>query len=223
MWTAAPENVNFTGQLPRVEVAGNWRCPQILRTMEGMDVTLAVSVDAFFHEMVAEAVGQADLGASEPATWYLVTLLGEFARQPVSREPLGLRLVEPVADGAAHVKRLKEVGDTSLYVAGYFTESLARSLVDVDYYVGLGQSAYHQLARQLSGAALGEVYAELADKFPAFVDVLMLIRRRVDYSTSDINKLYEIWLRTRDAWVEKKLRQAGVIIGSGDPGTKVIQ
>ena len=52
---------------------------------------------------------------------------------------------------------------------------------------------------------------------------LMLIRRRVDYSTSDINKLYEIWLRTRDAWVEKKLRQAGVIIGSGDPGTKVIQ
>jgi hypothetical protein len=39
-------------------------------------------------------------------------------------------------------------------------------------------------------------------------------------ATSDINRLYDIWLRTRDAWVEKKLKQAGLIV---DPGSKVIQ
>ena len=39
-------------------------------------------------------------------------------------------------------------------------------------------------------------------------------------ATSDIHRLYDIWLRTRDEWVEKKLKQAGLLV---DPGCKVIQ
>ena len=38
------------------------------------------------------------------------------------------------ADPGERVKTLKEVGDTSLYVSGFFAESLTRSLVDVDYW-----------------------------------------------------------------------------------------
>jgi hypothetical protein len=194
-----------------------------------MDVTLAATVDAFFHEMVTEALDEADIGASEPAGWYLVNLLGDFTKVRLTDDPLGVKLVEPSADAAERMRKLKEVGDTSLYVAGYFAESLTRTLVDVDYYVGLGQSAYGQLSRQLGnssnagGASISEVYAELADNFPQFVDVLMAVRRRVDYSTTDVTKLYEIWLRTRDAWVEKRLRQAGLIVGDVDPGSLVIQ
>ena len=197
--------------------------------MEVMDVTLATSVDAFFHEMVTEALDEADLGASEPAGWYLVNLLGDFTRTRLTDDPLGVKLVEATVDAGDRMKKLKEVGDTSLYVAGYFTESLSRSLVDVEYYVGLGQSAYGQLSRQLGGnsnaggGSISEVYGELAEKFPQFVDVLMAVRRRVDYSTTDVTKLYEIWLRTRDEWVEKRLRQAGLIVGTGDPGLLVIQ
>jgi hypothetical protein len=102
---------------------------------------------------------------------------------------------------------------------------LTRSLVDVDYYVGLGQTAYTQLARSLGPKkSIGEVYEELAAKFPQFVDVLAAVRKRVTIAelnaTSDIGRLYEIWLRTRDAWVEKKLKQAGLLV---DPGTRVIQ
>ncbi|HPH68056.1 MAG TPA: hypothetical protein PLF40_20005 [Kofleriaceae bacterium] len=192
--------------------------------IEIMDVTLATSVDAFFHEIVTEAMDEAAIGASETASWYLVNLLGDFTRARLTDDPLGVKLVEPAADAAERVRKLKEVGDTSLYVAGYFAESLSRTLVDVDYYVGLGQSAYGQLSRQLgTGGAIGEVYGELAENFPKFVDVLMAVRRRVDYSTTDVTKLYEIWLRTRDAWVEKRLRQAGLIVGDVDPGSLVIQ
>jgi len=99
-----------------------------------------------------------------------------------------------------------------LYVAGFFAESLNRSLVDVDYYVGIGQTAYGQLARSFGASALTEVYAELADKFPHFVDVIAEVRKRTDFATSDVSRLYEIWLRTRDAWIEKKLRAAGVLV-----------
>ena len=182
-----------------------------------MDVTLAASVDEYFHEVVSDALSAVDLDASEPASWYLVGLLGDFTSARLTDEPLGLKLAQQqLAAGGERVKNLKQVGDTSLYVAGFFAESLSRSLVDVDYYVGIGQNAYMQLARSFGSKSIGEVYEELAAKFPRFVDVLMQVRKRTHMAelnaTTDIGKLYEIWLRTRDAWVEKKLAAAGLIV-----------
>jgi hypothetical protein len=190
-----------------------------------MDVTLASSVDEFFHEVVTDALQVVDVDASEPASWYLVGLLGDMTRARLTDEPLGVKLAQVETDPGTRVSTLKQVGDTSLYVAGFFAESLNRSLVDVDYYVGLGQSAYAQLARSLgSQRAITDVYTELAEKFPRFVDVLAEVRKRTSINelgaTTDIVRLYEIWLRTRDEWIEKKLRAAGVLV---DPGTKVIQ
>jgi hypothetical protein len=182
-------------------------------------LTLATTVDEFFHEVVNDALTAKQVDASEPAGWYLVTLLGEFTTARLSDEPLGVKLACTGDEPGARVRRLKEVGDTSLYVAGFFAESLTRGLVDVDYYVSLGKSAYAQLARQLavsprSGSrSIPEVYAELADNFPRFVDVLAEIKKRVDFGQADLVRLYEVWLRTRDEWVENKLRESGLIVG----------
>ena len=187
-----------------------------------MDLTLAASVGEFFHEVVTDALSAIDLDASEPASWYLVGLLGDMTRARLTDEPLGPKLAQVTADAGERVKTLKQVGDQSLYVAGFFAESLSRSLVDVDYYVGIGQNAYAQLARSLSGAqkTLTDVYEELAEKFPQFVDVLTEVRKRTDFATPDVGRLYEIWMRTRDEWIEKKLRALGVLV---DVDPKVIQ
>src|ERR1051325_6281562 len=162
-----------------------------------MDVTLATSVDEFFHEVVTDALSAVDFGASERAGWYLVGLLGDFTTQRVSDEPLGLKLAAAPDSPGLRVRALKEVGDTSLYVAGFFAESLSRSLIDVDYYVGLGQTAYTQLPRSLGQQrSLGEGYEELAATLPKFVDVLAAVRKRVQIAelnaTSDVNRLYDI-------------------------------
>src|SRR5436190_24204923 len=160
-----------------------------------MDVTLAASVDEFFHEVVADALSAVDLDASEPASWYLVGLLGDFTKARLTDEPLGIKLAQPGADPGDRVRNLKQVGDTSLYIAGFFAESLTRSLVDVDYYVGLGQTAYAQLARSFGSGSktIGEVYEELAENFPQFVDVLAQVRKRVSIAelnaTTDVGRL----------------------------------
>jgi hypothetical protein len=151
-----------------------------------------------------------------------------MSRARLTDEPLGVKLAQPAADAGQRVRTLKEVGDTSLYIAGFFAESLNRSLVDVDYYVGLGQTAYGQLARSLGGQrSICEVYEELADKFPSFVDVLAEVRKRTTISelgaTPDIGKLYEMWLKTREEWIEKKLRAAGVLVDPRSESGKVIQ
>jgi hypothetical protein len=182
-------------------------------------------VDEFFHEAVSDALSAVDLDASQPASWYLVGLLGDFTKARLTDEPLGIQLAAPAGDAAERVKTLKHVGDTSLYVAGFFAESLSRSLVDVEYYVGLGQNAYAQLARSLSASrSIGEVYEELSEKFPKFVDVLAQVRKRTYLAelnqTTDVGKLYDIWLRTRDEWVEKKLKAAGLLVDLGDKGVQ---
>jgi hypothetical protein len=177
-----------------------------------MDVTPAASVDAFFHEVVTDAVEAVHLDTSEPAEWYLVSLLGDFTRGRITDAPLGLELARARdAEPGERVRALKQVGDTSLYVSGFFTESLGRKMIDADYYIGLGSRAYAELAGRLGGS-LTEVYRELADKFPRFVDVLAEVRRRCDFLGADVVKLYEQWLKTRDEWIEKKLRGFGVLV-----------
>jgi hypothetical protein len=187
----------------------------------GIDVVPHASVDAFFHEVLTDALESMKVDATEPAGWYLVSLLGDFTRARLPDEPLSLKLAHSVsADPGERVKTLKEVGDTSLYVAGFFAESLSRKLVDADYYIGLGRGAYAELAGRMGAGSITEVYRELAEGFPGFVEVLAEVRRRVDFAGADIMKLYEQWLRTRDEWIEKKLRALGVLV---DTGSKVIQ
>lgn len=177
-----------------------------------MDVTPHASVEGFFYEVLTDALQAVQVEATEPAGWYLVSLMGEFTRARLPDEPLAMKLAQArVAQPSERFRGLKEVGDTSLYVAGFFTESLSRKLVDADYYISLGRGAYAELAGHLGGS-LTEVYRELAGNFPAFVEVLAEVRRRVDFAGYDVMKLYQQWLSTRDAWIEKKLRALGVMV-----------
>jgi hypothetical protein len=177
-----------------------------------MDVTPHASVDEFFHKVVTDALEVVALDTSDTTEWYLVSLLGEFTKARISDEPLGMKLVNARAvEPSERFRQLKEVGDTSLYVSGFFNESLGRKLVDAEYYIGLGTRAYAELAGRLGGS-LTAVYGELSEKFPRFVDVLTEVRRRCDFVGADVMRLYEEWVRTRDAWVERKLRMFGVLV-----------
>ncbi len=68
------------------------------------------------------------------------------------------------------------------------------------------------------------MYEELAEKFPRFVDVLAQVRKRTSINelgaTPDVGRLYESWLKTREEWIEKKLRALGVLV---EVDHKVIQ
>ncbi|HEU5060662.1 MAG TPA: hypothetical protein VFU21_29225 [Kofleriaceae bacterium] len=182
-----------------------------------MSLTTHTSVEAFFQEILAGALERQRVAASEPTEFYLVGLLGEYAKARLPDHALSLRLVATQGDAGERVRALKEVGDTTLYVAGFFADSLERKLVGVDYYMDLGQAAYHELAHRLATSSVAEVYAELSGKFPRFVEVLMEVRRHVAFASQDVVHLYEEWVRTRSDWVEKRLRALGVMVSAADP------
>jgi hypothetical protein len=175
------------------------------------------SVESFFHEVVTEALDRQGVEASEPTEWYLVSLLGEFAHSRITDDALALKLADQHAEASERVKNLKQVGDTSLYVTGFFADSLERKIVGVDYYMGIGATAYRELSRRLTNSTVAEVYDELSGGFPQFVDVLAEVRRNVDFGGDDVGRLYHEWLRTRADWVERRLAHLGLVVTPAGP------
>ena len=172
----------------------------------------------YFKELVESAMQHQRLAARETTSFYLVNLLAGFIhRQDASRdvEPLGVRFVKALqAGGALQRDGLRQVGDRSLFISGFFSDSLNRSLVDVDYYIALGERAYGSLARQ-SEDSVAEVFDELSEKFAGFVDVLGEVSERTALaSNTDLLRLYEKWLRTGTPRSGDLLAQGGIVPNS---------
>ena len=181
----------------------------------------------FFRDLVESALHRQHLSAREGTSFYLVNLLAGFVRgdRPSSGddEPLGVRFVKALQEaGARQRDELRRVGDRSLFISGFFADSLSRSLVDIDYYMQLGEHAYGSLARQADGT-YGDVFDELAGKFPAFVDVLGEVSERTAMaSNADLLRLYEKWLRTRSRRSGDLLAARG-IVPNASIGSRFIQ
>jgi hypothetical protein len=170
----------------------------------------------YFKELVETAMQHQRLAAHETTSFYLVNLLAGFvhleSRAYNDNEPLGIRFAKALqAGGALQRNGLREVGDQSLFISGFFSDSLNRSLVDVDYYIALGGRAYGSLARQ-SDEAFAVVFDELASKFSGFVDVLGEVSERTALSSNtDLLRLYEKWLRTRSPRSGDLLAERGIV------------
>ena len=184
-----------------------------------------VSLQEFFKDSVAEAMQKQGVAADDHTAYYVVNMLTLFARHEELYErsktgpglqPLALLLAEAAEapDRDARNAVLRRVGDTSLFVAGFLGDGFARKLVDVDYYINMGGAAYGRLSDNvrgtLQGRALSTVFAELAEKFREFVDVLTEIRASGSTAALDVLRLYEVWLRTGSRRSARLLREHGI-------------
>ena len=170
------------------------------------------SVVEYFKELVDGALANQHVEAGELTAFYVVHLLSEFVRRPGDDEPLGPKLLAALdASGVQRRATLKQVGDASLFISGFFVDSLRRKPVDVDYYMTIGGRAYDALSRDDDGG-FSPVFAELAEKFAAFVDILSEVSERTSCATnSDLLRLYERWLRTGGRRSGQLLVERGIV------------
>jgi|SRR5579872_6359971 len=178
----------------------------------------------YFKKLVDEAIARQGLAATEPASFYVVQLLAGFVRQPAGEKvetgetgwpgsaPLAVRLSQAIeAGGFRQRSGLREIGDASLFISGFFPDSLCRGIVDVDYYVTIGGYAYGALSR-VESDTFSPVFAELARKFVGFVDVLTEVSERsACASNADLLRLYERWLKTGSVRSGQLLAEKGVV------------
>ncbi|MFM8269311.1 MAG: hypothetical protein ACKN9V_03905 [Pseudomonadota bacterium] len=106
---------------------------------------------------------------------------------------------------------LQRLGDLCLVVSGYFGESLQAKLVDLDYYFGMGGTAYQALSELESNKKTKKVYEELSGKFQPFSNVLGEMSERSGLqSNKDILRLYERWMATGSDRLRKILSEQGI-------------
>ncbi len=171
----------------------------------------------YFKGLVTEAISGQGVEASQMAEFYLSNLLSEFVEnKSLSDEAFAIRLLQALS-AEHHVRSttLREVGDSSLFLTGFFPESLEKSLVGIDYYTDMRIISYASLASSLGGFSndktFPELYCELSEHFLEFVNVLHEVSGRSRVSTAtDILRLYESWLKTGSKHSGALLRELGI-------------
>lgn len=180
----------------------------------------------FFHDSVQTALRKQRVDVDDHTEHYVVNVLTMFARseQLYESTPEGIR-IKPLACMLADASEassaqqrddaLRRLGDVSLFVAGFFAQSFARKLIDIDYHIAMGGRAYGTLADNLRGSIRGQAFAavflELAQKFQRLVDVLNEVAEMAHTHTDqDILRLYEIWMKTGSPRAFAILQRLGV-------------
>ena len=179
----------------------------------------------FFRDELHGALEKQQVAVEDQTEHYVVNLLTLFSRSEALYEstsegsrlkPLVVMLSEALEAPSAEDRNrgLQRLGDVSLFIAGFFAQSFARKLIDIDYHIAMGGRAYATLAEAMSrgrGRVLGKVFGELADKFQPMVDALNEVSETsYAHSDKDILRLYEIWLKTGSRRCFDLLKRLGV-------------
>jgi hypothetical protein len=189
-------------------------------------VITGMNVKEHFRQTVVAAMASQQVRAKEDTVHYLVNLLDHFAKAEnlfsttddgPTIPPLALLYARAVEAKDVESRRhlLRRLGDVALLIGGVFPGSLSRKRVDVDYYIGMGGSAYSYLSdiaySSWQHRPLRGVYAELSAKFQRFVDVLAEACENSHLNSSlDTLRLYEIWAKTGSPRTAAKLRKRGI-------------
>ena len=181
----------------------------------------------YFRRSVEDVMENQGVDMDPHASYYVVNLLTSFSRTEAlyedDGESCGLRPLALMLADAANASSVEErsqslqrIGDVSLFISGFFSNSLARSAVDIDYYINMGGNAYAVLSEEIRGTfrgnAFAPIYQELSEKFLILIDILNEVResRRSD-SNLDLLRTYEVWQKTGSRRCAEQLRKQGVV------------
>jgi hypothetical protein len=195
--------------------------------MGAPQLDLVVLPHEFFRGKVVEALQNQQVALREDVEFYLVNLLCEFVvpgkLQTMTGEidaldtPLAVMLQQALeAPPQERLRIYKYLGDTSLYVSGFFQDYFNRKTFDISYYIALGSSAYEHVATLFRDHhrdhRFNHVFSDLASKFHKLVDVVAEVSEVPGTSKPlDLLTVYDRWTRSNSDRLRKTLLQAGIL------------
>lgn len=186
------------------------------------------NLQQFFYDLVREAVQNQGINIIPETEYYLVQLLYRFSKIEEGTENSNLickdealvcmlgRAVE--ANRETSIQILKHLGDLALYIAGYFPESLSRKLIDIDYYVQMGGTAYGSVSAMTPQPHIQSLFQQLSDRFCSWVDILGEVSAQTQFhrSEQDLLKIYDLWNRTGSRHALNLLQKEGIVPHKGN-------
>lgn len=118
-------------------------------------IILSTNLKGFFFEGLSELNKKSLCPVPESVIFYSSAVLDKFALSEdffetsegkVREKILGMKLLEASQHTREEQKKIyREVGEMSLMVCGYFSQSVNKKIVDTNYYSQLGKMAYSHL------------------------------------------------------------------------------
>ena len=181
------------------------------------ELALLKDSPTFFKALVKEGMKSAQVKVSPSVGEYLSKLLLFYIASDhlFSISPSGKKHLKTLAElylqshsfPASLKGNLKKMGDTSLYISGFFRESLTKKRISVEYYMNMGKSAY----QSLSEFQEGPLFKELAFRFSDLVCVLFQIRQKSSlHQHSDMLALLDQYMETGSDHLAKDLIREGI-------------
>lgn len=187
---------------------------------------IVASSKEYFSEAVDEAIAERKISTTTYVRSYIIDLLDFYLHaenlftecdpgmeSKKSNDTLAELYLKAIGSQPSVKKGMfKRLGDSSLYISGFFGDSLKRKVVDVDYYAEIGGSAYGQLASLLGNDSLAEVYHDFSVRFLQYVDVLTCISQKSFFvNQDDLLRLYDRYILTGSKQAEDQLLDRGLL------------
>lgn len=193
-----------------------------------MRIEVETKLEDFFRSLIFEVQQKRQLDLDYLPLLYLVQLFEKALQTDAlfkditsgkANEPLALmfgRAME-MADSQQKISALKQIGDRSLYISGFFSDSLSRQAVDIDYFMAMGGTAYSCVSSLQSKQSIGALFRELSIKFRVLVDLMAEVSEQIGLtSDKDLLRMYERWVHTKSDRLKQKLEEKGVVTCTND-------
>lgn len=190
-----------------------------------MKSVVFITPEEHFSEVVHEACAHRQVKTHPQIEAYLVQVLKHYVISNNFHHPMQTETESKVPDTFAEMylvalnsettkkkELMRTVAEKSLYLTGFFADSLSKKVVDKDYYTQIGSAAYSNLAAWTKEDALSTVFTVVSRRFTDFVYVLNYVSEKsLIQSNPDVLKLYDRYLRTGSELAREKLTELGVV------------
>ncbi len=152
-------------------------------------IILSTNLKGFFYDGLSELNKKSLCPVPESIIFYSSDVLDKFALSEMYFETsegklrekiLGIKLLEATQQTRDVQKRVyKEVGDMSLLICGFFSESVNKKIIDIQYYGQIGRMAYSHLNTVTPKFLdIPDFYGMVATSFGSLTTLLMLLASR---------------------------------------------
>jgi hypothetical protein len=170
-------------------------------SMKNSNIKLLISPKEYFRNIITKSAAKQNILLCEELEYYLVNLMCEFvephklsgneSKLNFFETPLAFRLKEAIeAPPEKQFALYKSLGDTSLYMSGYFQDYFNSKTYDHNYYISMGAQAYSHIASisqtRHKDKDFCTLYKKLSEQFPDMVDIMSLISEQNKLSQNHV-------------------------------------
>lgn len=160
-------------------------------------IFLEHSLQAFFFDQLNDLNKKSSQPLPNEMIYYSSLVMDKFGDSSkyfsvgedgsVNEKILGLKYLEASQKSSSQKKvELKEIGDTALFLCGFFSESVSRKITDISYYQGLGRTAYHQLNNIVPEVfEVPDFYARVSDFFEQLIALMTILTSELSMNKSN--------------------------------------